>query len=397
MTVVEAMNQLRELKEEDSMEELFHRIFPERAEVFKTYGISQVAFEKSNNIRSGYLSPGYMCNPPDRLDGFHDYCTFCRENKDPGRSKENLRSYIHDRRVFELWSEGDWLLADVLYNSAGPGICYLCSKKLTKVSPDHIGPLSCGFKQLPLFLPTCTACNSSKNRRLFITDVKHLVEYEKRTGESVASWQVRSLWDHYKNLVVTDRDAKELSDYMRALQDFYLRTLFALFEAGYSEYLMTLLHPEFALFDIKFENLDSGKLTFDSYTKTPVTTKLRSSLPNRAIRIAFEELEIYQKKPLLDRKVRKVYMDSNANLILQLVTEAQKVELDARCKEWDRVMKSQLTKETREGRIATLRETTTPQKKYETLDKKFKKAFSHLGSSTAIPLTHSAEPETPQS
>ena len=64
-------------------------------------------------------------------------------------------SYNHDRRSFEWWAEGNWALADALYNKAGPGYCHYpgCNKKLDRVSPDHVGPLACGFKQLP---PICS-------------------------------------------------------------------------------------------------------------------------------------------------------------------------------------------------------------------------------------------------
>ncbi|MDA0376269.1 MAG: hypothetical protein O3A80_03095 [bacterium] len=156
------------------MEKIIREIFPERKEFFDKCGVTKDAFEKSNYIRSNYLSPGYMCNPPDRLDGFHDYCNplGCREKHDPGRSRENLTSYLHDRRVFELWSEGDWVVADALYSLASAGECALCGKKVVKVSPDHIGPLSCGFQQLPFFTPTCRSCNSSKNRRMSKKDIK---------------------------------------------------------------------------------------------------------------------------------------------------------------------------------------------------------------------------------
>ena len=164
--------------------------FPERKDAFTKHGFTQDAFEQTRHLRSNFLSPGFMGNPPDRLDGFHDYDIHCRKTSDPGRSDDNMRSYNHDRRSFEWWAEGNWALADALYNSAGPGVCAVlgCTEHLSRVSPDHVGPLACGFKQLPLFTPTCQRHNSTKNRRFSVHDVTILIEYERRTNESVASW-----------------------------------------------------------------------------------------------------------------------------------------------------------------------------------------------------------------
>lgn len=53
------------------------------------------------------LGPGAMSNFPDRYDGFHTYNRCCRATQDKGRSKENLRSYIKDRRAYEYWSDGN--------------------------------------------------------------------------------------------------------------------------------------------------------------------------------------------------------------------------------------------------------------------------------------------------
>jgi len=70
----------------------FAALFPERSGMFATHGISAEAFDESRHLRTSWLTPGYMGDPPDRLDGFHDYCVYCREQNDPGRSKENLPS-----------------------------------------------------------------------------------------------------------------------------------------------------------------------------------------------------------------------------------------------------------------------------------------------------------------
>lgn len=106
-----------------------------------------------------------MGDCPHRLDGIHDYCLRCRKKNDPGKSDENMRTYNHDRRAFMWWAEGDWKIADALYNSAGPGTCVNCGKTVKKISPDHVGPLACGFQQNSFFEPLCDRCNSAKNRR----------------------------------------------------------------------------------------------------------------------------------------------------------------------------------------------------------------------------------------
>lgn len=145
--------------------------FPEKfpdIEIFDA-GNYEEFFSKSQHIRSTKLSPGYMGDCPHRLDGLHDYCTFCRKRNDPGRSDENMRTYNHDRRAFMWWAEGDWKIADTLYNSATAGVCVNCGKKIKKISPDHVGPLACGFQQnafLNLYVGNVTQPK---------TDVSHLI------------------------------------------------------------------------------------------------------------------------------------------------------------------------------------------------------------------------------
>lgn len=296
---------------EAELEGIIRELFPERSRFFDEYGSTPIAFERANYLRSPWLSPGFMGNPPDRLDGFHDYCLDCRQKNDPGRSVENLRSYQHDRRAFELWAEGDWALADSVFNAAGPGICSepTCGIVLAKVSPDHVGPLACGFKQIPLFVPLCLNHNSSKNRRMRLVDVERLLAYEQQSGESVASRQVRGLWDCAKHRTVTDAAAKELSDLMRALEDCYLRCLYELCRSGHAGLLSTLLSPEFAYNDYEIVDLDPATLQFRSYKVAGHhQTPLRRSLAQRTVRIAFEKLTTsVEQKRRQDRKLRNVF------------------------------------------------------------------------------------------
>lgn len=280
--------------------------FPEKESDIPLFdsGDYEQFFARTQHIRSTKLSPGFMGDCPHRLDGIHDYCTFCRKHNDPGRSDENMRTYNHDRRAFMWWAEGDWKLADTLYNSAAAGTCANCGKWVDKVSPDHVGPLACGFKQNGFFEPLCGRCNSAKNRRFTFENVVSLMDYESKTGETAASWQVEALWNCAKELVKNDADVKTLSNYMRAMQDYYLRMLAHIAELGRYDVLSSLLHPEYAHFTVVFEGLDPSTLTYSGFRKTKTVTNGSRSLAARSVRIAFEELFEYTAKTTAQRKSR---------------------------------------------------------------------------------------------
>ena len=291
----------------DALIQELTELFPERgfSQSFKA-GVEE-AFLNSIHIRTFHLSPGFMCNPPDRLDGFHDYANpcSCRKKKDPGRSDENLRSYLVDRRSFEWWAEGNWKVAASLYNAAGEGACCVCGKTEKKITPDHVGPLACGFKQIPLFRPMCRSHNSSKNRRFTLSDVQHLMEYEKRTGESCASWQVRAFWDGVKCRLKIESDVKLVGSIMRGIQDYYLRFLHETWKNGGAHFISYFLQPEFAHLDVEFEKLDPSTFRFDSFKVIERRTSGRTSLEARAVRIAFESLVEYVSKGVNSRKFAK--------------------------------------------------------------------------------------------
>ncbi len=332
-------------------EELFRSRFPERANAFDEFGFSVTAFQHTIAIRSHWLSPGYMGNPPDRLDGFHDYCLHCRAEHDPGRSPANLRTYAHDRRAFEWWAEGDWGLADALFNSAGPGVCSSCRRPVERVSPDHVGPLACGFKQLPYFVPLCPPCNSSKNRRMSARDVERLLNLEAQTGVSVAGWQIRGLWDAHKDDISTDSQATALSAETRALQDTYLRVLHGLLLAGQARFLRSLLHPEYALYDHVFEGLDPAKLTFTGVRTERADSAGHRSLACRSVRIAFEALRLYAAKDVDARTLRKTFAGVDVDLVAKVLIRARTLpscDLDDR---WNRAVEPGLAAHEAESRI----------------------------------------------
>lgn len=314
-------------------------LFPERAQAFAKFGPTVQAFEHSNSIRSRWLSPGFMGNPPDRLDGFHDYDLSCRKANDPGRSDDNMRTYNHDRRSFEWWAEGNWALADALFNSAGKGHCSVdgCEEPLERVSPDHVGPLACGFKQLPFFEPLCQKHNSAKNRRFSMSDVGLLLAYEQRSGQSVASWQVRAHWDKYKTQVKDDRQTKALSNSLRSLQDFYLRTLWAVKKAGRVRLLASLLHPEYAMQDFEFVGLDSATLRFEKVLARQNDSMMRKRLAARTVRIAFEALFEYVSKSEVKRKMVRSDFEVNETAVNALVSVLA-ASLDEEDMQWQQAL-----------------------------------------------------------
>jgi Alw26I/Eco31I/Esp3I family type II restriction endonuclease len=359
-SVVDAAYILLEVTGDGELLREFQIVFSEKSRFFPASPADlniEDFFEKTTHIKGTYLSPGYMGNPPDRLDGFHDYGSMCcRKKHDPGRSDENMRTYNHDRRAFQWWTEGDWLVADALYNRAGAGQCVVCGETVTKISPDHVGPLSCGFKHMPFFEPMCVKCNSSKNRRFTYRDVQILINYEQTKEDSVASWQVRALWDETKNLISNDEEAKSLSNIMRALQDYYLRVLHKLFDQGMSLFLTRYLSPESALYEVKFTDLDPSTLRFKSFQKTKRETPLRLGLAARSMRIAFDELLNYTGKELEERKLRVVNQvadQENIEIILAFAKEL--VDLDDESTRWDEALKNEeLNQSAREKLIASL-------------------------------------------
>ena len=103
-----------------------------------------------------------------------------------------------------------------------------------------------------------------------LQDVRDLIAYEKQTGRSPASWQTRHLWDHFKGQVTSNANAEELSALLRAVQELYLRCLYALYMGGRGRFLRTLLRPEYALRDYTFEDLDTSTLTFSKIVSVMV-------------------------------------------------------------------------------------------------------------------------------
>jgi len=73
--------------------------------------------------------------------------------------------------------------------STDPANCR-CHGSETVITADHVGPISLGFAHTPYFVPLCSPCNSSKNNRMSLADVKRLIVLEQR-GVTVVSWQAK--------------------------------------------------------------------------------------------------------------------------------------------------------------------------------------------------------------
>lgn len=164
---------------------------------------------------SALFSPGVMCNPPDRFNGFHSYALCCRKTKDTGRHDDNMKTYTQDRRAYEDWSDGDYNLANRMmgeFHKQPPMKCPNCGQ-VENMSADHIGPVSLGFCHSRHFTPLCRSCNSAKNNRFTKADVDELISLEKN-GQQVISWHSKYIWDIVKSNIHNDIEAKKTSSIM---------------------------------------------------------------------------------------------------------------------------------------------------------------------------------------
>lgn len=253
------------------------------------------------------LGPGAMANPPDRLDGFHTYNRCCRPAADKGRSKENLASYSTDRRAFENWSDGNWIIANQLMGFISSNAVMkqeACAnadngdKHPRPCSADHIGPISLGFCHRPEFQLLCKPCNSAKNNRMYFSDVLHLIAVE-QTGETVTTWYATPVWNKCKSLVVDKETALRLSRVMRDNRSVAMMLLADLMTDGHYLLLLTLLNLPFAdyEYDILPESVTiNHQIVTARFSQKNSTLKYVDIQKRRKIRIAFTSLCEYAKK-----------------------------------------------------------------------------------------------------
>jgi Alw26I/Eco31I/Esp3I family type II restriction endonuclease len=260
--------------------------------------ISDAASLASGIIELGKgLSPGVMSNAPDRLDGFHTYNACCRATQDTGRHASNLSRYSTDRRAYENWADGNWRGADRLmgkYQSSTETVaCPRCGI-ISKMSADHIGPISLGFMHRMDFRPLCVPCNSNKNNRMSFQDIKTLIAVEKK-GEEVISWHSKALWNKLRENIKSDEQALAASKLLRKNMHYVMCILASLQEAGFEDFLETYLHPEFAAFDYNFTlfEIATGKFKAEQFPVDSLNTRKQAK---RYVRISFESLREYSEK-----------------------------------------------------------------------------------------------------
>ena len=266
--------------------------------------------------KRGYVSPGAMSNSPDRLDGFHSYNSDIRDVCDTGRRKDNLKKYTQDRRVYEMWSDGDWKKADRLY----------AVFVKNGVSPDHIGPMSLGFAHRPKFQPMTASENSSKGNRMTLNDVKLLINDEK-AGENVVSWHSKFIWDKLKTKVKTDEDALKISSFMRKNLHHVLIVFSIINENGFSKFLEQFLNPEYSYFDYEFIDFDPKTGLYKEVVKTEKKGENQENNVKRYYRIAFEKLVEYKDK---DNRKNKIWesksVTKKVDEIIKLLTKSKNKE-----------------------------------------------------------------------
>lgn len=256
--------------------------------------------------KKGSLSPGAMSNAPDRLDGYHTYNLCCRSKEDTGRHKSNLARYGEDRRAYENWSEGDWKAASWLM------------KEFQKhgVSPDHLGPISLGFRHRPKFRPLTRAANSARNNRMTFEDIKLLLIEE--ITEPIISAHSKSIWDLLKNNINNDTDALKFGKLMRENMHHILSIFSYLVKKGYKNFLIKhFLHPEYANYSIKFEAFDPNTGMFSKMIKTGGTKKQYANNAKRYIRISLESLKQYSLKK--NRNLKKWLTKDTEESLAQVV------------------------------------------------------------------------------
>ncbi|MDD5696530.1 MAG: hypothetical protein PHO90_00960 [Candidatus Pacebacteria bacterium] len=256
--------------------------------------------------KKGGLSPGAMSNAPDRLDGFHTYNLCCRSEQDTGRHKSNLARYGEDRRAYENWAEGDWKAASWLMKEF----------QKNDISPDHLGPISLGFRHAPKFRPLSRAANSARNNRMAFKDVKLLIEEENK--EKVISAHSKYIWNLLKNRVRNDSDALKLSKLMRENVHCVLSIFSYIANRGYKRFLIKyFLHPEYANYSIRFEQFDPKTGLYKKMVKNRGTKKQYKNNIKRYIRISFESLKKYSLKK--NRNLKQWLTDEIENSLKDVI------------------------------------------------------------------------------
>ena len=283
--------------------------------------LTKTVYEKYVMQYSSLFSPGVMSNPPDRFDGFHSDGACCRSISDKGRHKSNMKTYTQDRRAYEHWADGDFNAANRLmgeFQKAQACPCPVCGKN-TQMSADHIGPISLGFSHRPKFNAMCQSCNSAKNNRFTLDDIQLLLADEQR-GENVVSWHSKDIWDLLKNEIRTDEQARRLSNIMLTCHQNVLKVFSMLFYCTGKEFLKRYLNPDYAMYDVRFNNFDPLDLSHLEITRTPLDSKNKESNKNRYLRVSFEALQNFDEK---DNRKTRFYTDSVNDEINSIISSVR--------------------------------------------------------------------------
>ena len=256
---------------------------------------------------SPFVSPGAMSNSPDRFDGYHSYNNDVRSITDTGRYKDNLKKYTQDRRVYEMWSGGNWKMADRLY----------ATFVKNGVSPDHIGPMSLGFAHRPKFQPMTVSENSAKGNRMTYSDVQILIDDEKN-GSEVITWHSKYIWDKLKSKVNNDTDALKLSGLMRKNLHHVLIVFSMINEKGHSKFLEQFLNPDFSYFDYEFKGFDPETGEYEEVLSKKLEGQNQKNNVDRYFRIAFEKLVEYADK---DNRRNKIWESETITIKVYKVLE----------------------------------------------------------------------------
>lgn len=124
----------------------------------------------------------------------------------------------------------------------------------------------------------CKSCNSSKNNRLYKSDVDALLRLESQ-NETVVSWHSKYVWDKLKNTVTNDEDAFKLSKIMNACHKNVLYLFYLIYSETGNDFLMRYLHPEYSMFNHTITRLDLTDLS-----KLEIKSKPSQSLNRPQIR-----------------------------------------------------------------------------------------------------------------
>lgn len=260
---------------------------------------------------SPFVSPGAMSNSPDRFDGYHSYNSDVRAITDTGRYAENLKRYTQDRRVYEMWSGGNWKMADRLY----------ATFVKNGVSPDHIGPMSLGFAHRPKFQPMTKNENTAKGNRMTFDDVILLISDEEK-GEEVITWHSKFIWDKLKNKVENNDDAIKLSGMMRKNLHHVLIIFSLINEKGFDDFLKQFLNPDYSYYDYEFLGFNPKTGSYQEVITKELKGKNQSNNVDRYFRIAFEKLVYYSDK---DNRKNKIWgsesITQSVNQLLALLSK----------------------------------------------------------------------------